>query len=72
MRQVAVAALALLLALFLLPLMLVPQGEGELPVESGSLPIDHTVVTPEPSLDSGRQVTVKLEDGTVETMAMDD
>ena len=72
MRQVAVAALALLLALFLLPLMLVPQGEGELPVESGSLPIDHTVVTPEPSLDSGRQVMVKLEDGTVETMAMDD
>ena len=72
MKQVVVAALALLLALFLLPLVLVPQGEGELPVESGSLPIDRTVVTPEPSLDSARQVKVKLADGTVETMAMDD
>ena len=73
MRQVAVTALALLLALFLMPLALVPQGEGEqLPVESGSLPLDRTVVTPEPSLDGGRQVKVKLEDGAVETMALDD
>ena len=54
MRQVAVTALALLLALFLLPLLLVPQGESPLPVESGNLPIDRTVVTPEASLDSGR------------------
>ena len=54
MRQVAAVALALLLALFLLPLLLVPQGEGALPVESGSLPIDRTVVTPEPALDSAQ------------------
>ena len=72
MRQVAAGALALLLALFLLPLLLVPQGEGALPVESGSLPIDRTVVTPEPALDSAQQVKVKLADGTVETMALDD
>ena len=72
MRQVAAVALALLLALFLLPLLLVPQGEGALPVESGSLPIDRTVVTPEPALDSAQQVTVKRSDGTVETMALDD
>ena len=72
MRQVAVTALALLLALFLLPLALVPQPEEALPVESGSLPIDRTVVTPEPSLDSARQVEVKLADDTVETMALDD
>ena len=72
MRQVAAVALALLLALFLLPLLLVPQGEGALPVESGSLPIDRTVVTPEPALDSAQQVKVKLADGTVETMALDD
>lgn len=72
MRKVVVTALALLLALFLLPLLLVPQGEGQLPVESGSLPIDHTVVTPEASLDSGRQVKVQLADGQVETMALDD
>ena len=72
MRQAAAAGLILLLALFLLPLLLVPQGEGGLPVESGSLPIDRTVVTPEPALDSARQVKVKLADGRVETMAMDD
>ena len=72
MRKVAVTALALLLALFLLPLLLVPQGESQIPVESGSLPIDHTVVTPEASLDSGRQVKVQLADGQVETMALDD
>ena len=72
MRQVAAVALALLLALFLLPLLLVPQGEGALPVESGSLPIDRTVVTPEPALDSAQQVKVKRSDGTVETMALDD
>ena len=53
-------------------LLLVPQGEGALPVESGSLPIDRTVVTPEPALDSAQQVKVKLADGTVETMALDD
>ena len=72
MRQVAVTALALLLALFLLPLLLVPQGESPLPVESGNLPIDRTVVTPEASLDSGRQVKVQRADGQVETMALDD
>ena len=72
MRQVAVTALALLLALFLLPLLLVPQGESQLPVESGNLPIDRTVVTPEASLDSGRQVKVQRADGQVETMALDD
>ena len=72
MRQVVATALALLLALFLMPLLLVPQGEGELPAEQGGLPLDRTVVTPGPSLDSGRQVKVKLADGRVETMAMDD
>ena len=72
MRQAAAAALILLLALFLMPLALVSRGEGELPVESGSLPIDRTVVTPEPALDSAWQVKVKLADGRVETMAMDD
>ena len=72
MRQVAVTALALLLALFLLPLLLVPQGESPLPVESGNLPIDRMVVTPEASLDSGRQVKVQRADGQVETMALDD
>ena len=72
MKQVVATALALLLALFLLPLLLVPQGEHMLPVESGSLPIDRTVVTPKPSLDSTRQVVVQQTDGTVETMALDD
>ena len=72
MRQVVATALALLLALFLMPLLLVPQGEGELPAEQGGLPLDRTVVAPGPSLDSGRQVKVKLADGRVETMAMDD
>lgn len=72
MRQVVATALALLLALFLMPLLLVPQGEEELPAEQGGLPLDRTVVTPGPSLDSGRQVKVKLADGGVETMAMDD
>ena len=72
MRQVVATALALLLALFLMPLLLVSQGEGELPAEQGGLPLDRTVVTPGPSLDSGRQVKVKLADGRVETMAMDD
>lgn len=72
MRQVVATALALLLALFLLPLLLVPRGEEGLPAEQGGLPLDRAVVTPGPSLDSGQQVKVKLADGRVETMAMDD
>ena len=61
MKQVVATALALLLLLFLLPLLLVRQdGPGtaqESAAPTGELPIDRTVVTPARSEDAA--VTVR-------------
>lgn len=80
MKQVVAMALALLLSLFLLPLLLIGEPEKPLvsaetdtPVPTGTLPIDRTVITPPPAggIDAGRTVRV-LIDGQVSPMAMDD
>ena len=72
MKQVAATALALLLALFLLPLLLLgePSGEAE-PAATGGLPIDRTVVTPAVSQDSQITVRVQLGDGEVLALPLD-
>lgn len=73
MRQVVVTALALLAALFLLPLILLGEAppEEETPAPTGSLPIDHTVVSPAPSADGQTTVRVALGDGEVLALPMD-
>ncbi len=80
MRQVVAVALALLLLIFLMPLLFF-HGErplsapGASPSPSVSLPIGHTVVTPPPAGEKGdkaRTVRVKLADGSVREMTMAD
>ena len=81
MKQVAAVALALLLALFLLPLLLmgepdtpsVPDGT-DTPASTGTLPIDRTVITPPPAGGTDAAVTIRvlLEDGQVSEMTMKD
>ncbi len=73
-RQVAVTALILLLALFLLPLLLFGTAGTDPPEEAaptGELPLDRTVVTPQPSADSQVSVRVALSDGSVLTLGLD-
>ncbi|BFK88676.1 stage II sporulation protein D [Pseudoflavonifractor gallinarum] len=74
MKQVAATALILLLLFFLLPLLLLRGDPLQSQDEDGSLPLDHTVVSPVPSgeLDTGTQIQVQLSDGTVSTMSMGD
>ena len=69
---VAATALALLLALFLLPLLFFGGGGGA-PAEAtpGGLPLDRTPVTPSPSADSGVEVRVSLGENEVLTLPMD-
>ena len=75
MKQVVATALALLLLLFLLPLLLVRQdGPGtaqEGAVPTGELPIDRTVVTPARSEDAAVTVRVSIGDGEVLTLPLD-
>ena len=52
MRQVVATALALLLTLFLLPLLLLGEREAPEEIPTGTLPIDRTVVTPGVTADS--------------------
>ncbi len=49
MKQVAATALILLLLFFLLPLLLLRGDPLQSQDEDGSLPLDHTVVSPVPS-----------------------
>ena len=75
MKQVVATALALLLLLFLLPLLLVRQdGPGtaqESAAPTGELPIDRTVVTPARSADAAVTVRVSIGDGEVLTLPLD-
>ena len=73
-RQVTATALILLLVLFLLPLLLFGTEGLDAPEEAaptGELPIDRTVVTPQPSMDSQTQIRVALDDGSVLTLGLD-
>ena len=73
-RQVTATALILLLVLFLLPLLLFGTAGLDAPEEAaptGELPIDRTVVTPQPSMDSQTQIRVALDDGSVLTLGLD-
>ena len=73
-KQVVATALALLLVLFLLPLLLFGTGgleQTEQAAPTGELPIDRTVVTPSPSADSHTQIRVTLTDGSVLTLGLD-
>ncbi len=73
MKQVAATALILLLSLFLLPL-LIFRGSGgpdEAAQPTGTLPLDHTVVSPDPTADSGRTVRVQMGDGEVLSLPLD-
>ena len=73
-KQVVATALALLLVLFLLPLLLFRTGgleQTEQAAPTGELPIDRTVVTPSPSADSQTQIRVALTDGSVLTLGLD-
>ena len=71
MRQVVAAALALLLTLFLLPLLLLGEGEAPEEIPTGTLPIDRTVVTPGVTADSRVSVKVQVGEGEVLTLSMD-
>ena len=71
MRQVVAAALALLLALFLLPLLLLGEGEAPESAPTGTLPIDRTVVTPGVTADSRFTVRVRVGEGEVLSLPMD-
>lgn len=83
MHRVVVVALALLLLIFLLP-MLFLRGERSLaaqtPAPTGTLPLNHTVVSTPPSpspqpaasIDAGATVRVKLPDGSVAVLSMAD
>ena len=73
-KQVVATALALLLVLFLLPLLLFGTGgleQAEQAAPTGELPIDRTVVTPSPSADSQTRIRVALTDGSVLTLGLD-
>ena len=73
-KQIVATALALLLALFLLPLLFFGAAgpeEGSSETPTGSLPLDRTVVTPQPSADSQVQIKVALADGSVLTLGLD-
>ena len=73
-KQVVATALALLLVLFLLPLLLFGTGgleQTEQAAPTGELPTDRTVVTPSPSADSQTQIRVALTDGSVLTLGLD-
>ena len=73
MKQVTAAALALLLALFLLPVLLLQAGPaqqaGDASLPSGTLPLRQSG---QGELDQSRTLTLLQEDGTVATMTMDD
>lgn len=76
--RTAVTALALVGLFFLLPLALLGDGSvrgaGEA-LPTASLPLDRTLATPAPtkgeSLDAARQVRLKLKDGSVLTLGLD-
>ena len=79
MKQVVAAALVLFLLLFLLPVAVLGNGPAQPPTASGdpeptgTLPVDHTVVSPPPAGTADQDITVRvaMEDGTVEQMALD-
>ena len=78
MRRAAAVGLALLVLLFLMPLLFLG-GRGEkadTPEPTGTLPLDRTVVSPPPAEGAGADETtsvrVKLPDGTVTGMTMAD
>ena len=78
MRRAAAVGLALLVLLFLMPLLFLG-GRGEkadTPEPTGTLPLDRTVVSPPPAEGTGADETtsirVKLSDGTVTEMTMAD
>ena len=75
MKQAAATALVLVILFFLIPLAVFrgagTEGEAETPAPTGTLPIDRTVVSAAPTADAGRNVRVKLEDGSVLTLSMD-
>ena len=71
MRQVVATALALLLTLFLLPLLLLGEREAPEEIPTGTLPIDRTVVTPGVTADSRVSVKVQVGEGEVLTLSMD-
>lgn len=75
MKQTVATAWALLLLLFLLPLLLAKGGgpaAEETPLPTGSLPLDRTVITPSPaSSDSRISVRVDLGDGEILTLPLD-
>ena len=70
-RQVVAAALALLLTLFLLPLLLLGEEGAGPAVPTGTLPIDRTVVTPGVTADSRVSVRVQVGEGEVLTLPLD-
>ena len=78
MRRAAAVGLALLVLLFLMPLLFLgSEGEAEdTPEPTGTLPLDRTVVSPPPAEGTGADETaavrVKLSDGTVTEMTMAD
>ena len=67
----AAIGLALLLVLFLLPLLLFGTGGAAEETPGASLPLDRTVVTPAPSADSQVSVRVSMGEGEVLTLPMD-
>ena len=75
MKQVVATALVLLLIFFLLPLLLIhnePLASGEdVPVPTGELPLDRTVVSPAISEDGKIDVRVSLGDGEILTLPLD-
>ena len=70
-RQVVATALALLLTLFLLPLLLLGEDGAPESVPTGTLPIDRTVVTPGVTADGQVSVTVQVGEGEVLTLPLD-
>lgn len=78
MRQVVATALVALLLLFLMPLLFLRGGGGEAQTQNeteptATLPLDRTVVSPPPQgkTDAQTEVKVKMADGTVTTLTME-
>lgn len=73
MRTV-MAGLGLLLLVFLVPLLLLPEGEKEPTAPEAVLPtvVEPASVTPVEGWDEGQELRVLKSDGTVETMSLSD
>ena len=74
MKQVVATALVLLLLLFLLPVLLITPVPQEDAAPTGTLPLEHPVVSPSPTAgaDADTLVQVALEDGSVSTLSMEE